>query len=244
MRTTLTLKLTLLAVVLPGVVLLAVAPAQAHYLWVGVSRSNQHGDKAEFFFEHSPAPGDGKYLDPFLKRAKAWAQTTSVADPQPLKLVETKRPKLRWLTAELPSSEPCSVQMTVKWGVYRYGQTDVLLHYYGRNLDATGDDLAKLSRNQQLELDLPVRLDGGEVTGTLLWQGKPVAGREVSIGGPGLFAKVKTDDDGRVRFTPKKPGLHRLRSSIEEDTAGEFEGKAFSKVRRHITMTLRLPAGE
>lgn len=107
-----------------------VSQVSAHYLWVTIStKSGEHGT-TNIYFEGGA--GDGQYLDPFVEHGKTWIRTVAKSKPVLLKTSDTKENGKRWLSASLTATAPRSVDSCGKWGVYKYGDTDVLLHYYAR----------------------------------------------------------------------------------------------------------------
>lgn len=214
------------------------ATAHAHYLWVASDKST-----VNIYFEEGPAPGDGGYLDPFVKASQTWIRTPEQKEPQALAAKEVTKDKNRWLAAELPHAAPRSIDCYGKFGVYRYGTTDVLLHYYARHLDvSTHDEMHALARAENLHLDIVPHDHEGEVQLTVLWKGKPAADRPVYIRGPKGFNQTpKTDAKGIVTFKPDAAGRYLFRTSVDEDKGGEDDGKAYSLTRHNATMMLTLP---
>ncbi|MFT5524383.1 MAG: hypothetical protein ACI9HK_002336, partial [Pirellulaceae bacterium] len=209
-----------------------ISVASAHYLWVGIdSRGGDHGI-ANIYFEEGPAPGDGSYLDPFVAAGKTWIRT--VAEPQAklLDVKEINEVKKRWLQAQLTAEAPRSIDSYGKFGVYRYGQTDVLLHYYARNLNVTThEDLHELSRSEQLDLDIVPHDHGKDIQLTVLWKGEPAVDRMMYIRGPKGFRKnVKTNDKGQVEFPIENPGQFLFRTFVEVHTPGKDDGKDYAFV--------------
>ncbi|MCH7729324.1 MAG: hypothetical protein IH991_23030 [Planctomycetes bacterium] len=223
------------------IALFSVSNAFAHYLWVTVDSSG----KTNIYFEGGPGPGDGKYLDPFIERGKSWFRTANDPKPKELELQVTKKPGKRWLSAELPKGGDRAIEMYGKWGVFRYGNTDVLLHYYGRHLNVSSNEsLKKLSSATHLDLDIVLTPTNDGLRLQVLWKGKPAAGRSVNLRGPGLNKNLKTDDKGTASFKPEKSGRYTLRTSVEEDRVGKDDGKDFQKVRHHCTLTVNLPVSD
>lgn len=222
------------------------SPAWSHYLWVSLdSKSGEHGT-VNVYYEGGPGPGDGQYLDPFVQRGKTWIRVPGADGPAELKMKETKSPGKRWLSAPLTASGPRSIESYGKWGVYRYGKTDVLLHYYAKHLDVgSQEDLIKLGRAKQLHLDVvPQRVDDGAGF-QVLWKGKPAAGRPVAVRGPGGFnAKLTTDKHGSVQFKPGGKGRYTLRTSVEQKETGTDDGKDFQLIRHHGTVLVNLPVNQ
>lgn len=227
------------------IISLSASSASAHYLWVVVDGKAGKQGTANIYFEGGPAPGDGGYLDPFVERGETVIRTVAAPKPAKLKTTVATSPGKRWLSAKLATSAPRSVDSYGKWGVYRYGKTDVLLHYYARYLEVTDhDDLHELARAEKMALDIvPHDETGGSMELTVLWHGKPATGRMVYLRGPkGFRQNMKTDQDGRIEFKIGDKGRYTIRTSVEEvDKSGTFEGKDYQVVRHHATLTFVLP---
>ncbi|MCR9118375.1 MAG: DUF4198 domain-containing protein [bacterium] len=217
----------------------AATPVSAHYLWVTIGKD----DVANVIFEHGPATGDGGYIDRFIKRGETWVRTVNRLKPAALKVTDHKVGDKRWLTAKLKDESPRSVDSYGKFGVYAYGKTNVLLHYYARNLDVeTHEDLHELARAPQLDLDIVPHDHGKNMELTILWKGKPVAGRRVSVIGPkGVRLNLDTDERGEVEFAIEHEGRYALRTFVEEESAGVDNDEPYSLIRHHATMLINLP---
>lgn len=219
------------------------APACAHYLWVTVdAKTGTHGT-TNIYFEGGPAAGDGQYLDRFIARGKTWIRTAGQDEPAELKVEDVKRGDKRWLSAALAAPGPRSIDSFATFGVYRYGETDVLLHYYARNLQVDDhDDLHELGRAKQMLLDIVPHDNGGSMQLTVLWQGKPAVGKPVSIRGPaGLKENLTTDTAGRITFEPQGKGRYTIRTSVEEKKTGTDNGEMYQLIRHHGTLIMNLP---
>lgn len=217
--------------------------ASSHYLWVDLDQNSGEYGTINVFYEGGPGPGDGQYLDPFIQRGSTWIRTLTVDEPVLLKMNETTSPGKRWLSALLTAAGPRSLESYGKWGVYRYGQTDVLLHYYAKHFDVSSrDELNRLGRARQLDLDIAPVADAKGTIFQVLWKGKPVAGRPVAVRGPsGFNARLTTDKDGRFEIEAKKSGRYTIRTSVEQKMNGTDDGKEFQLIRHHGTALLHLP---
>jgi hypothetical protein len=214
--------------------------ASAHYLWVTIDKQN---GATNIYFEGAPAAGDGRYLDHFTKTSKTWFRTVEKIKPELIQTSDVRKDKKRWLSVKLPAAAPRSIDCYGKFGVYAYGKTNVLLHYYGRHLDvSTHEDLHELGRAKHMDLDIVPHDSENEIELTVLWKGKPAADRIVYIHGPKQFRKnVKTNDKGRVIFTPAAAGNYRLRTSVEQATPGRDGDDDYDLIRHHATMIMTLP---
>lgn len=222
----------------------AASTASAHYLWVNIDRNAGPNGSAGVYFEEGPAPGDGHYLDPILASNKTWLRTVEDPNGKVISVSDMKKDKLRWLqTKPLPPGSPRSVDAYGKYGVYRYGKTDVLLHYYARYLDVSGhEDLHELGRAEQMALDIVPHDFGNRMTLTVLWHGKPAVNRTMYVRGPKkLRMNLKTNDEGKITFDTEHDGRYTFRTSVELDEPGKDDGKDYSLIRHHATLVMNLP---
>ncbi|MBM83571.1 MAG: hypothetical protein CMJ78_23675 [Planctomycetaceae bacterium] len=229
-------------------VLFHVQSVLAHYVWVTVD--DKEGDKgtANIYFEGSASPGKGEHLDPFVKRGKIWIRTPD-GEAKNLKAIDFKRKvkdrEQRWLKATLPDSGPRSVDMYGKWGVYAYGKTNVLLHYYGRAIQfGTNDELAKLSRAKHMNFEIAPTVVDGTLQVQVLFKGEPKAKASVRIRGPKGFNKTLTTSEDGIVTLPKDAtakGKYSFYSKTEFKTEGKDDGKDYSIIRHHATLLLTIP---
>lgn len=220
-----------------------VSTASAHYLWVFINQEPGKQATANVYFEEQPNPGDGHYLDPFVQDGKTWVRTVKDLKPQLLPVKEVTAPKQRWLSAPLNQATPRSIDSYGKWGVYTYGDKEILLHYYARAIDVTSHkDLHELARAEQMDLDIVAHAEGHTIQATLLWKGKPAAKRTVYLRGPkGLKQSLTTNDQGRVSFEAEAAGHYTIRSNVEENKQGTDGDKPYDLIRHNATLVLTLP---
>lgn len=216
--------------------------AEAHYLWVKISGK---GDAAiaNIYFEESAAAGDGSYLDHFNKTSKTYFRTVEKISPKELAIDDVKEKEKRWLSAKLPSAGPRGVECYGKFGVYRYGKTDVLLHYYARCLDLTShEDLHELAAAKHMALDIIPHDHGKDMELRVIWKGEPAAGRTVYVRGPKGFRKnIKTNDVGRASLKIEEAGSYSFRTNVEIDSAGKDGEDTYQQIRHHATLIMQLP---
>ncbi|QDU93223.1 DUF4198 domain-containing protein [Lignipirellula cremea] len=223
---------------------LLAAPAQAHYLWT-ILETKGGQTVANVYFEESPNPGDGGYLDPIAASGKTWIRTVKEPTPKLLAMEEAVKPGKRWLSAPVSAKAPRGLESTGTYGVYPYGDTMVLLHYYARYLDTDDqnavDDLAVA---EQLMLDIRPHFTLKGLELEVIWKGEPAAKRPIYVKGFSGRKTLTTDENGRAFFPFDKAGRHLLRTYVELDEGGTHDGKEFEKIRHHATMTVELPAAQ
>ncbi len=223
-------------------VLIWTSTSSAHYLWFLVRSQDNGGRTANLYFEEGPGPRDGKYLDPFVMNGQFWIRTPDDSKATSLKMTEIEKGKKRWMVSQENVPSPCAVEAYGKWGVYPYGKTNILLHYNARHLDVkSGAQLEKLARAKHLTLDIVPSISKKGIHLQVLWKGKPAANRPFYVRG-GFNGKLETDDNGQVTVPLSKTGLYTFRSYIELNEKGaDNNGKDYSKIRHHCTLTMKLP---
>ncbi|MFC1596839.1 hypothetical protein ACFL5Q_02725 [Planctomycetota bacterium] len=217
--------------------------ASAHYLWVTIDDRAGESGTARIVFEESPSAGDGHYLDHFAGTSKTWVRCVEQIEPRLVQTSDIRRGNRRWFEVKLPVGTSRSVDCYGKFGVYSYGKTKVLLHYYARHLDVrTHAGLHELGRAEHMDLDIVPHDSEAEVEVTVLWKGKAAAGRLVYIRGPKQFRKnIKTGEKGHVRFTPAAAGSYTFRTSVEEASPGREGDEDYALIRHNCTLIMELP---
>jgi len=217
-----------------------VESSNAHFLWVTIE-----GENINIYFEESPSAGDGYYLDSF--KIETWVRTFEDIQPQLITTTEKRLgEKKRWLSAEVPYSTPKGIESYGKYGVYRYGKNDVLLHYYARFLDVDRhNDLSKLASAEHMDLDIVPQYDQGNLKLKVLWKGKPVSGSTIHIRGSNRFQrKLKTNASGVVQLEIENAGEYTFRTSFSENKSGRDGNKSYSSIRHSATLIMPLPLKE
>ena len=212
----------------------------AHYLWIDIESPDAKTAVANIYFEESPKPGDGHYLNHFLGKSDVWIRTIERPNPAPVRAAEVRKGEDRWMRVEISAADEISVDAYGKFGVYAYDKTNVLLHYYARHLSVSSHDaMHELGRAEQMKLDLVAHEHGDAIEFKLLWNGQPVADRMVFIRGPkGFRQNLRTDARGEIEVPRPASGTLTLRSSVEEQTPGEEDGEAYEFVRHNITLVM------
>jgi hypothetical protein len=215
------------------------ALAFAHYPWFLKGQPADKPGTVTMIFEEGPAPGNGEYLDPFIKSATYWLRTTEKNAPTPLEFKPHDKDGKRWLTFSPDAVPAHGIEGYCKWGVYQ----GKLLHYYVRYLNVTSPEhLAALARAEKLQFDLVPRIEQNEIVVQVLWEGKPAAEKPVYITGPQFRRTATADAQGLIRFQPEKAGLYTLRSQfVQPEPEGTDDGTAYKGMRQTVTLTLNLP---
>ena len=220
--------------------------ALAHYLWVEVDAAPQGSRFANLYFEESPKPGDGSYLDHFLGKSEVWIRTIEDPSPAPVRATEVKKGENRWMRVDVPSASEFSVDAYGKFGVYEYGKTKVLLHYYARHLAGipmtrcmNWDGLSRwisILSHTNWETRLNSRFCGKANRLPTAWS--------LFAARTDFVRMSSTDAKGRIEVPRPDAGTLTLRSSVEEQTPGKENGEAYELVRHNITLVMPLATAD
>lgn len=117
---------------------------------------------------------------------------------------------------------------------FRPEKGDTLVRYHAR--------LGRTDTEHRLDLEL-VPVTAGGNTFTLVFQGQPLAGVEVTLfSAEGWSRKFKSGADGRVTVLTPWPGQYVLEVSHVNKAPGEHAGRAHQSVRHVSTLTFAVAA--
>ena len=232
------LLLPLAAALLP---LLWTQTASAHFLWLRVEdAADKKPAMIKVYFSEEAEPDSPKLLDRVTK-AEVWAMGSGRGRrSQPTALTLKKGTDA--LEAELTSGQagaPLVLRHT--YGVTSRGGKTFLLKYHAKTYSTplTGSWQA-VKDADRLPLEITPKAEGDATVLNVTWKGKPVAGDEVVVVGPGLddAVKLETDAEGACRCQLLEAGVYSIRVRHVEDAAGEHDGKAYQEIRHYSTLTL------
>lgn len=206
-------------------------PAYAHFLWVRIE--NEAAPTLRLQFTEQVAEKTLPALLEKIKPARVWIPNGETVT-------------LRAGEGALESGLPAGTRLVAAeqvWGVLdkqAQGRGVFLLRYYAKaavSLKAAADPV-------KLATEVFARREGAKLVVVVFHAGKPAAGAEVVVVRPGnenLLA-LKTDASGEARFTVANKGVCGVRAMVEEQKAGEYEGKSYKLARNYSTLTF--PIGE
>lgn len=222
----------LTCVVAFGLALVQPLVAHAHFLWLSPAPSRP--GVVEVHFSEDALEPEAKLLDRLVGVQATWRK-----DSQTANVVKVKRTERAW-EVSVGESSGCVVARK-DWGVLDKNGAKYKLTYYGKCL--LGLDPAKQSSVpvESQRLDLAPAWKDGQPGVIAFWEGKPLAGAEVTVEPfQGEKASGKTDDTGRYGFATG-PGVSSVRVKHVEPVAGEQDGKSFSEVRHYSSLVFALP---
>lgn len=220
--------------------------AKAHFLWVGLrgeqSDSAKQSDKgtACVYFNEEPSPGSVR-LAKKIAPTKAWLRRAEGA-PTPLDLRVVEQDDNGLLEAAVDAPRPYCVEARFDYGIFKHDDHPVLLNYYARHVEAdAADAVAALAASDTLPLSVVPRRDGAGLTVDVLWQGKPAAGCQVVVAGPGVDGEeLTTDDKGRVKLSKAPQGDYAIRARKVDEKAGKLADQDYEATHHYATLTCKL----
>lgn len=209
---------------------------QAHFIWVLTDAGNE-GGRARVFFGEAAEPDDPDLLDRIV-RAEAWS-VGRYGKPEKLPLVKGDE------TLEAVLSEQArqnAVVLKHTYGVFTRGESSFLLNYYAKAYPfALPGTWNAVEDKELLPLEIIPTRQGNTTVLQLTWQGRPSAGSEIVIVGPGISDRLEgtTDEAGNFRCELPASGVYSIRGKVTEDGAGEHGGEKYESIRHYSTLTLR-----
>lgn len=133
--------------------------------------------------------------------------------------------------------DTAEVRATVEYGVVNRGEGHVIrLRHHARLFLGDAPD-----EKPAAAFDVAVARGPSGTAFRVTFDGKPVAGADVTVHEPGtdLLKVLKTDPDGVTpAFT--KPGRYSARAMYADKTPGEFEGRKYAVTHSYATATVVL----
>jgi N-acetylneuraminic acid mutarotase len=217
---------------------LMASAAQAHFLWI-VPDSAEHPQQAHIYFSEEAAPDDPELL-PKVSDSQVWilGGRREKSHALELKLHEGD------LTVQIPeksASQPLILQKN--YGVISRGDGPFLLKYYAKTYPSVlPGSWEAVSDAKLLPFEIIPEWKGSHLDLEVRWQGKPVAGSQVTLLGPGIDEKIQgeTDEKGHFACPVSAAGLYSIRARMVDSTPGELDGKAYQSAKHYTTLSLRV----
>ncbi|MBX7167345.1 MAG: DUF3386 family protein [Pirellulales bacterium] len=219
-------------------VLSAVAPARAHFIWLQGVQADGRG-QIQVYFSEAPEPGSAALLD---KVAQTEAWECRPEGRRPIALQKQLAGEQGSWTADVPYGPDVCYQAHCLYGVFERGGQALLLDYYAKHAGV----LDAASRTQLPSVEAPLDIVGGIDAGDLVLRtvsdGQPLAAAEVIVTGPdGAVQPLTTDAAGEIRL-PATAGAYAVRAQTSTPMAGTYQDKPYSAQRRYATLTFQVAA--
>ena len=217
--------------------LLVSTSVMAHSLWVLAE-----GERIEVVFEHSMNPGEGAYNQDILAKGETWVRTPGSGKHR-VELSEVGPKDGRYMVGTTDRQAPRSVEHYCLFGIYQ-GRLD---YFYGKYLDVGSPaELSSLAAAEGHTIDIVLKALRDSLEVRVLWEGRPLEGHRIAVIDPtGKETKLRTGDDGVLRFQPKEPGCYGFWSVVVDDeNKGVHEGVRYTGAMHSATASVEWPLSE
>jgi hypothetical protein len=221
------------------VVWLAAQPCHAHFLWLKTVAEN--GKPHAFLFFGENVLDEAYHLPESLADTKVWIRSAN-GDRKELPLKPWEGEDRIGLGAPLDANSAFVLEATKQYGVYG----TALLTYRAKHVHAaSAEQFNAAGSSKELKLDIVPRVEGNELVLIVSWDGKPLAGAEVTLAvGDAEAVKKKTDDAGRVTIKPEGGGVVGILANHNVDgVSGKLGSTAYNQEMHYSSLTLEWPVG-
>lgn len=226
------LSLMLLALISWG---LGAASAQAHFLFIQVGPHAEAGRHAEVFFSERATAGDPRFVAK-VANTELWRQD----EPGKFVPLTVNRGTDR-LRAYLSSGSSVSVVGRCEYGILKR-EKSFLLRYYPKAVSGKPDEVAKLSRFEQIPLEIMPTFAKDSITMTVLREGKPLPNVVLTTIDFDLSnEELTTNAAGQATWKLTEPGQYAVYVKHVIPEAGTKNGENYSEIREFATLAFDWP---
>ena len=214
---------------------LSIATADAHFLFIQVGPHAEAGRNVEVFFSERATAGDPKFVAK-VAHTDLWLQ----AEPGKFTPLTVNRGTDR-LRAYLPTSQSVSVVGQCEYGVLKR-EKSFLLRYYPKAVSGKPDEVEKLTRREQIPLEIMPTFAKDSITLTVLRDGKPLANTLLTTIDSDLSnEELTTDANGRATWPVTAPGQYAVYVKHVTAEAGNKNGEKYDEIREFATLAFDWP---
>ena len=211
------------------------APALAHFLFIQVGPHAEAGRNVEVYFSERATAGDPRFVAK-VAHTELWLQD----EPGRFVPLTVNRGTDR-LRAYLPSDKSVSVVGRCEYGVLKR-EKSFLLRYYPKAVSGKLDELAKLSRCEQIPLEIMPTMTKDSITLTVLRDGKPLPNAVLTTIDSDLSnEELKADAAGRATWRVTDPGQYAVYVKHVVPEAGTTNGESYAEIREFATLAFDWP---
>ncbi len=209
--------------------------AQAHFLFIQVGPHAEAGRNVEVFFSERATAGDPRFVAK-VAHTELWLQD----EPGKFVPLTVNRGTDR-LRAYLPSDRSVSVVGSCEYGVLKREKA-FLLRYYPKAVSGKPDEVAKLSRNTAIPLEIMPTIGKDSITMTVLREGKPLANTLLTTIDSNLTnEELTTDAAGRATWRLRESGQFAVYVKHVVPQAGAKNGENYDEIREFATLAFDWP---
>ncbi len=214
---------------------LSVSAVQAHFIFA-VAEPAERPKLVKIYLSELAEPDDPALLSK-IEKAQGWVlEERGKVHPVELKIEGDA------LVGHLSEQEQGTFLLKHTYGVMSKGPEPYLLMYYAKAYPSTlPGNWSAAKKTDELPLEIVPELKGNEVAFKVLWQGKPVAGSQVTVESPVLKERLQgdTDEKGIFRAPLAGAGTYSIRARLIDETPGELDGKAYKSAKHYSTLALQ-----
>lgn len=220
----------LLAVALTiGFVVSSAASAYGHFVWLIRDQADDGSTIVRLAFAETPSPG-GTDLFPVDRPPVLYHFVDKTRSEQVAKERDGS------LVAICPKN--AIVQCDYTYGLFGRDETPKLLRYYA----LTGPALSKKhatwnAENVEIDFAIIPTMTKGNLTGLVLWKGKPLAKAAVSVYSGNEATDLVTDEEGTFEIAAPV-GTVGLRARYETDGEGSYDNESYAGEIHYATLVV------
>lgn len=227
----------LLSVLLVGLLswFMGTASAQAHFLFIQIGPHAEAGRHVEVFFSERATAGDPRFVAK-IAHTELWRQD----EPGQFVPLSVNRGTDR-LRAYLSSGSSVSVVGRCEYGVLKR-EKSFLLRYYPKTVSGKPDEVAKLSRSEQIPLEIMPTFAKDSITLTVLRDGKPLPNALLTTIDSDLSnEELTTNAAGQATWKLTEPGQYAVYVKHVIPEAGTKNGENYAEIREFATLAFDWP---
>jgi len=215
-------------------VVLLVAAADAHFMFVRITPPAEGGRSAEIYFSEYATAGDPRYIDK-MAGGEFRLQTPQGFQPLAMRKLSDR------LRAHVPASGTIAIVGHLDYGVLERPDATFLLRHYSKAVAGPAEEVNSLEP-ANAPLEIVAKFAGDHVVLTPRLAGKPMPNTKLDTVDADLAGEeLKTDADGNVIFRPSHPGLFCVYVAHTDKTRGEHAGKGYQEIREFATLSFQWP---
>jgi hypothetical protein len=219
----------------------AVSTARAHFVWIDVVQEGP-ARQVELYFSESADPGEPHLIER-IAATKVSVHAADGTPPQAISLKPVRDESAGKLIGPAPNAKDYCVEAICDYGIVDKGAQPFLLQYYAQHIHGDPNQgFSQSGGSPRAPLAIQVKPTSTGFTGTVVWNGKPLANAEVFVHFPeGDTIERRTDEHGKIDVATKTKGHFALRTrQVEAGQSGQRAGKKYAEVRHYATLTLAL----
>ena len=209
--------------------------ARGHFLFIRIGAHAEAGRTVEVFFSERAEAGDPRFLE------KVAPTKLSVQSPPGKFRPLTVRRGTDRLRAFLPSSGSVSVDGELVYGVVTR-KVPFLLRYFPKAVSGVPKELNAMKPRKGAPLEIMAEWTDAGIKLTALKDGKPMPRAVFTTVDDDLSGEELTaDEQGRVTWTPDRPGYYCVYTRSVVKQAGEYKGQTYTERRDFATLSFQWP---